>query len=392
MLWLVYVIPANLEFLNPLSDALSDFEVTDLIFSRLRTETAPADTNIVLVNIANLPLDLIAGQIELIGKQKPAVIGIDVLFNSPVRDSAQDATLAQVIRAQTCPMVLACSLANYNQNENQFNEMVYPVEPFKSIGNAGFVNLITEGDNTIFTCRQFMAQTKVNGKETLPFSLMIAKEKYPEQLAAFLARKPEIELVNFKRNLENYYVIDASDLFNKRVDVSFKGKIVLLGYMGSYLGDQSWNDKFYTPMISRYAGKTVPDMFGVVIHANIVSMIAEMDYLQEAPEWVNRLLSVIILIANIYLFLLVYGYKDRYYDLITKLVQFLQVIFYLYLSVMFFYLYGYKVDITLAVGALIISGDMLEVYAGLFNLASSTYHKRFTPTQELISLQDQIVK
>jgi len=252
--------------------------------------------------------------------------------------------------------------------------------------------LITEGDNTIFTCRQFMAQTKVNGKETLPFSLMIAKEKYPEQLAAFLARKPEIELVNFKRNLENYYVIDASDLFNKRVDVSFKGKIVLLGYMGSYLGDQSWNDKFYTPMNSRYAGKTVPDMFGVVIHANIVSMIAEMDYLQEAPEWVNRLLSVIILIANIYLFLLVYGYKDRYYDLITKLVQFLQVIFYLYLSVMFFYLYGYKVDITLAVGALIISGDMLEVYAGLFNLASSTYHKRFTPTQELISLQDQIVK
>jgi len=124
MLWLVYVIPANLEFLNPLSDALSDFEVTDLIFSRLRTETAPADTNIVLVNIANLPLDLIAGQIELIGKQKPAVIGIDVLFNSPVRDSAQDATLAQVIRAQTCPLVLACSLANYNQNENQFNEMV----------------------------------------------------------------------------------------------------------------------------------------------------------------------------------------------------------------------------------------------------------------------------
>jgi len=121
-------------------------------------------------------------------------------------------------------------------------------------------------------------------------------------------------------------------------------------------------------------------------------MIAEMDYLQEAPEWVNRLLSVIILIANIYLFLLVYGYKDRYYDLITKLVQFLQVIFYLYLSVMFFYLYGYKVDITLAVGALIISGDMLEVYAGLFNLASSTYHKRFTPTKELISLQDQIVK
>ncbi|MBN4065782.1 hypothetical protein JYT51_00445, partial [Candidatus Amoebophilus asiaticus] len=62
-----YLIPLNINFLDPLEQALSDFELTDIVFSKMREkESVKGDTNIVLVNIGNLSRRGIADEIKII--------------------------------------------------------------------------------------------------------------------------------------------------------------------------------------------------------------------------------------------------------------------------------------------------------------------------------------
>ena len=70
-----------------------------------------------------------------------------------------------------------------------------------------------------------------------------------------------------------------------KADLSFiKDKIVLLGFMGINLNDKTFEDIFFTPLNERYAGKSFPDMYGVVIQANIISMILNKKYINTMPQ------------------------------------------------------------------------------------------------------------
>src|SRR5690606_13101126 len=73
---------------DPIGQALSDFELTDYAFSRLR-EDPKVDDRIVLVNIGYLSRAGIAEQIRIITRYKPKVIGIDSFFycEGGLRDS-----------------------------------------------------------------------------------------------------------------------------------------------------------------------------------------------------------------------------------------------------------------------------------------------------------------
>jgi len=73
-----------------------------------------------------------------------------------------------------------------------------------------------------------------------------------------------------------------------------EGKIVLLGYMGSTINTHSVFDKFYTPMNPNYIGRAEYDMFGIVVHANIIRMILDQDYIDEAEDWLDILASLLI--------------------------------------------------------------------------------------------------
>ena len=82
-------IPVNCGFLSPVATALGDFDVYDIVYSKLLEEQS-VDTNIVLVNIGNLSRKEQAEEITVINKFKPAVIGIDAFFEAekdPVSDS-----------------------------------------------------------------------------------------------------------------------------------------------------------------------------------------------------------------------------------------------------------------------------------------------------------------
>lgn len=378
-IWLISRLPAQFEVLNPLSDAFEDFELTDLYFSRIK-EPSPADTNVVMVNLSTLGTRQIAEVVEAIAAHQPAVLGIDVIFNNPIRDQEGDSLLAAAL-AKIPNVVLASKADNPNEATGQFDTLLKPVPILANQAYLGYANLITEQKQIGNTARSFAPQTKIRDSVFNFFPVEIARHKYPEETKKFLSRKNEVELINYSRRHSEYYILEPSTLFDIDFDLSLQNKVVLAGYLGQTFGDFSIEDKFFTPLNEKYAGKTVPDMFGVVIHANIISMISEQNYIDEWPESVEFLLGLILVYLNICLFYWVEANLKLWYDLISKSLQFMQTILFAGVTIWVFDEYRLKLDLTVGIAALVLSGDLLEVYTS----ASQTFLKKPLRLLEKIS-------
>lgn len=360
-----YLVPARFDALNPLSEALSDFELTDLIFSESTGLQAPAnaDTNIVLVNIGGLSRDGIAEQIRIISKSEPKAIGIDVIFEknkAPLTDS----NLSAALRNAGCPIILVNKLVGFNDSLNRFDSVLNSIPMFARYSQSGFANLITEGEQSFRTARLFSPVENTAKGPEYAFAFRLANILDSGAAAKFLARQNPVEIIYYKRNQAKYYALDVADIFNPELNFNFHNKIVLLGFMGNDFGSLSWEDKFYTPLNAKYAGKALPDMFGVVVHANIISMIREQNFIDDMPKWLSVFWAIILCILNVALFLYIHEKVPNLYDVFTKICQFVEALLLLLLLLVIFQLFNYKADLTLALAAVLLAGDLLEVYIG----------------------------
>jgi hypothetical protein len=59
-----------------------------------------------------------------------------------------------------------------------------------------------------------------------------------------------------------FYTLDVDDIASENfVPEMIKIRLSSFGFLGEYMGDPSWDDKFYTPLNKKLAGKANPDMF-----------------------------------------------------------------------------------------------------------------------------------
>ena len=191
------------------------------------------------------------------------------------------------------------------------------------------------------------------------FSVEMAMEYDSVKTQKFLDRNNYSEIINYRGNVfdifgstnypQMFYTIDVEDVMTENFAAEmFKDKIVILGFLGGKLGDPSWSDKFYTPLNKKLAGKANPDMFGVVVHANIVSMILNEDLCKPNGRMArDNAMAIIICLLNVALFSLINTNLPLWYDGITKLLQLIQLLLYTVLMVLIFHWYSFKLNITL---------------------------------------------
>lgn len=358
------LLPLNFEIINPLSDTFSDLELTDIVYSKIRTEQQPVDTNIVLVNIGYLGREAIAEEINRINEHEPAVIAIDAMFFTEKAPEV-DSTFADAM-SRVKNMVLVAKLENPNDTDQSFDSLSVPAPRLLPYVTPAYANLITEGIDEYRTARIFAPTKKVKDSTVKAFAVTIAEKFRPEQTKKFLARNNDVEVINYSRDDRGYRMLDYSDVFSGNIPFSLKGKIVLMGYMGTVLGASDWTDKFFTPLNATFVGKTPPDMYGVIVHANIISMIMEENFVDEAPDWINYLIGFVISVLNIGFFLWVKQNKDDWYDLVTKLIQVVEIILLVAAVIYIYHKYQYKLDMTLGIAATALAGDFVEVYLGGF--------------------------
>jgi len=370
---------------DSIGNALSDVELTDYVFSSLR-EDPNVDTTVTLINIGNLTRREIAEELQIISKYKPRVIGMDSFFdcvtglrdtvNCPqLIDTLGNLMLSNAIN-EAGNVVLVTKVLQIDSLTEEFDSLRRSDPMYRDYATGeGYASLPTDAafQDDVKTCRDFNPIIDVKGKSQYAFGVEMAMLYDSVKTKRFLTRENYYEVINYRGNVADYfhqtnypqmfYTLDIEDVMNENfVEEVIKDKIVIFGFLGAKLGDPSWADKFYTPLNKKLAGKANPDMFGAVVHANIVSMILHEDYVNQMAQWQEVLMAVIICLLNVALFSLIHSKLSLWYDGITKLLQLIQLLLYSFLMVVIFHGYAFKLNVTLTLAAVALVGDVYEVY------------------------------
>ncbi|GAB4395524.1 MAG: hypothetical protein OHK0053_04140 [Microscillaceae bacterium] len=378
-MWVFSQIPVfqNLEVFNPVSKALDDFDMTDVVFSKLRP-ALPADERITLVNIGELDRTGIAELLNIIAQHQPRVVGIDAFFRSPKDPQTDSTLLASLAQFKNLVLVNELSSNKFNEKTKQYDSLETSHPLFLEKARGGYANLSTEGvgnETGFYTCRSFIPAIQVKGQgEVKAFGVKLAELYDPVAAKDFLARKNPSEYINYRGNIgiesgqpAVFRALDFSQVFEQQFEAEevFKDRIVILGYLGRSLGQRSFDDKFYTPLNENYVDKRTPDMFGVVIHANIVSMILNREYIEELNGWIDFSISVFITLLSIMLFSYFFQKLGYWYDAVTILFQVFFFLGILLIGLYAFVWYRLRVEINLAILAVAFAGIFVEIYYGL---------------------------
>jgi CHASE2 domain-containing sensor protein len=400
---------------DPISTALGEFELTDYVFSKFRVRPNP-DSRIVLVNLGPSRA-AIAQQIQIISQHKPKVIGIDSFFNCEgglydtancpqLLDTLGNLMLSNAI-TEAGNVVLVSRLlqsdsAYKTRTIDLYDSIEYSDPMFSDHAFNAFANLVTKAtyQEDVKICKSFIPRFSVKNESKLAFAVQMAMIYDSAKTKRFLERNNEEEVINFIGNLEFSdvkvkalresmdstsefhslcYAIDWVPFAKGEYDPDmFKNSVVILGSLGDYFGDPAWEDKFFTPLNIKVAGRANPDMFGVVIHANIVAMILNEDYVNQLATWQTVLIAIVVCFLNVMLFT---WFDDRYpvlFDGFSVVIQVLEIIMVSLIVIGFFIKFNLKMDLTLSIGILALVGPCFDIYKSF----EKTFLKRFTQPHE----------
>ncbi len=362
---LIAVVPATFSVLQPLGKAFGDFDLTDLVTSQLRdAASVPVDTNIVLVNIGRLSRADIARELDAIADFSPAVVAIDAFFRAPKGD-ALDTPLVHALE-RIPHVVLTSELTSYNATTDRFDSLALSNPMFTRHATVGFANFVISDDQSFRTVRTFSPSEPLHDTMHAAFPVAVAAMYDPTSVRALMARGKGTEYIRYRGNLDKFYALDAPQVLEPGADLSVvRGKIVVCGYLGPTLGAQSFEDAFFTPLNPKYAGRSFPDMYGAVIHANIISMILHHEYIGRLPVWAMVLLAVVLCYLEVTFLLFINRRAPTAADAIVVVQQILVAAASLTLMVFAFDMYHFRLDLTLTIFAMVLAGEVLEVYEAL---------------------------
>ncbi len=368
------------DLFDPIGEAFDDMEFTDIVFSQLREAPVP-DERIVLVNLSDLDRAGIGLMLQIINEHNPKVVGIDSFFDYP-KDAEGDSILEAGF-ASTKTLIMPSKILVDFEGDRSKDSLRLPYARFmKHATDTGFVNLLTGAgvQEDLKMCRDIVTYEYVNDQKVFNFSTKIAQYYDPEKAQKFIDRGNQFEVINFRGNVLDYgasefgtlfYALDVQDVFEGNfLPEVIEDKVVIFCYLGKYLGDrESLEDKVYTPVNSKYIGRAFPDMFGGVVHANLVSMILNEDYVEEMGEYTSYILAIVLCLINVALFSIIYIKLPRWYDGITKLIQLAEIMGLVFAIILVFHFYNYKLDLILSLAVIALAGDSLEVYYGVIKNA-----------------------
>lgn len=359
---LLALVPINTHVLDPVKMALQDFDYNDLAYSQFgKNAQTSVDTSIVIVNIGDADRSGIAGLISALLSKKPAVIGVDVLFNEP-KEPGPDSLLVQLFSGPG-KIVLAYNLQSQKELLSP-NGFLFP-----SARHAGYANFVGEEAGSIRHTAPVLKKKEVLYQS---FAAAVAQVAYPDKYKKLLKRKNLTEQVNYTRTADKFLVVEAEELLSgKEASMSLAGKTILLGYISP--DPNSIEDKHFTPFNKKSVGKSVPDMDGVFIHANIISMIRDANYVHKSPVWINWLIASVLGWLHMSLFIRFFVDKHLWFHLVAKIAQIISAVLFVYLGLLFYFKWDVKINLTPTFVAIILAVDVLYFYEAI----STWLHKRF---------------
>lgn len=354
---LVKLLPLNLHALDTLKLALKDFDFNDMVYAKKldNAKETKGESRIVIVNIGHIDRSEIAMLIEKVSSMGPKVMGLDAYFESP-READKDSLLRSVFEKTKNLVVVSRFDQEHLHHSNKFELM--PDYFDSSMHKRGYANLIGEEGGTI---RMYSPFERVEDEEYPSFTSEIVKLYNEEAYRKLEKRHKEVEMINYTRLAKQYQVVEPEDVMMDNIDSGFfRNKIVLLAYVNENPFDIE--DKKFTPMNEKIAGKSTPDMNGIIVHANIISMVLDGNYIKKMPVWVAWLAAMLIGWLHMSLFIRYYLESHIWFHLVAKIAQLISAIFFVYLGVFLFEKFRVKLDMELTLVVIVLAVDIIYFY------------------------------
>jgi CHASE2 domain-containing sensor protein len=367
-------IPLNLGIMNPVKLGLKDFDFNDLSYSKLgKAQKTPIDSRIVVINIGQANREQIAYLVDKTASYHPKVMGLDVLFNGP-RDPMQDSLLSETIKRNK-NLVVAVKYGVDSTDRLVATENYF----LPDATHTGYVNFPNEDYETTRGYYPFKQDEKDKELVLPSFSSTLIK-LYDDTDSVYSKIKKKVDkkvIINYTRKVtdikKQYQVIEPDQLLTDNVDsAAIRGKIALLAYVN--IDPTDIEDKKFTPMNPKFAGKSVPDMNGIFVHANIISMVLDKNYIKKVPLWATVLIAIVVCWLHMSFFVRYYLENHIWFHLVAKIAQVASAIFFVWLGIYLFDQYRLKVDLKLSLITIVMAVDVIYFYEAWAVWMHKKYH------------------
>jgi CHASE2 domain-containing sensor protein len=358
VLGLISIAFFNIRFFDPFQQAFKDFSFLDIYFSQRLNEDAKINSEIILVNIEKHQRPEIAFLLESVIKTDPKVIGFDIILREKESHDATDSLLAILLKNDK--VVTSFEI---------LDEKLIKNDAFFGQGkNESFANFNFNKENVI---RRFKGITEINGKTYLSFASKVAQKYLGIERWAYLDFDSELkteQYINYSGNLEKYPVLSIEDFLMNDQKMFLKDKIVVIGYLGTMDSSSKFDieDKEWTPLNEVIAGKSDRDMYGAVVHANIINMLIKNNTIKRVSHiWVIVITILSVYFSTVIYLILNHKYKNTY----GIRIQIYQLGFSIILLLLSFWLLTNNIVLKpiLIILGILVSGSYFEYHDELFN-------------------------
>lgn len=265
------------------------WDVHDLIYQRMLPQ--PPDTQIVIVDIGRLGRIGLAELVRQVAAANPKLIAIDAVFpeqHSPVEDSLWRTALCEV--SSHVPICLAESLALQEPFEHS-RPLKVSLSQFTDCTEEAFANLLTEEPHAPRTVRRCLLYAVSQADTHYSLALRAALAIEPTLRAELPQLQPQ-QRIRYRGNLSHFYYLNGVEVLQDSLPVGWlQDKVVLMGLADPLF--LTMEDIFFSPLHPRLFRQAFPDMYGVVVHANILSMLAHRNFFRElAVGWALALVGI----------------------------------------------------------------------------------------------------
>jgi len=318
----------NVSFFDPLAKALKDFSFLDVYYAERLADDEAVEPNIVLINITQKDRSAIAMALSEIVRAKPKAIGFDIILKEFERTES-DSLLAQLINREEV-------IRSYIIDDSGTKITNHPF--FEGEGTPGYVNYNFDNENHVI--REFEGFHDSNGERHAAFAVQLARKIVTPKVWEDKGLEKKLaapRVIDYKGNTDRFLHFTIDDFMVLEDKNILKDKIVLMGYLGTPTGNAfDVEDKHFTPLNEITAGKSLPDMHGMVIHANILSQIVTNRFMNKISGfWYFLLLFVCAFLSSVYFIWLSKRLKISYRT-VRKAVLFVFAILFVWLTLVLF--------------------------------------------------------
>lgn len=266
---LAYV-TVNVDFLNPVEQAFSNYSLSDMYYQidRYGVEPEPSE----LITIVDMTDYYYRGDLAevlmKINDMDPMVVGVDIIFEGIRDDAVGNELLQDAVQALGDKAIFTMKLKDYDEDKECFTDVTSSFFADSIKVNQGYANLPDNMEAR--NIRDYTEIQQLGDSTTLSFPLMVAKLVDNDI-------EPTDKTLHIDYSNVAFPVVKASEIDNY-VDL-ITGHVVMIGTM------HEEQDMHLSPI-----GK----MAGLEMQTYTLKTILERKIITDVPEWLNYILAFII--------------------------------------------------------------------------------------------------